>query len=51
MSERINATNSIMSNFNSVGKANPKLIDLPMKELRNRFIVYKARGEQPAHQS
>lgn len=51
LSVRINATNAIMSNFNSIGKAKPKRIDLPVKELRNIFKVYKARGEQPARQS
>lgn len=51
LSGRINATNAIMSNFNSIGKAKPKRTDLPMKELRTRFEVYKARGEQPAHWS
>jgi len=48
LSGRINATNAMMYNFNSKGKTNPKSIDFPMKELRNRFMVYKARGEQPA---
>lgn len=48
LSGRINGTNAIVSNFNSIGKAKPKRTDLPMKALRSRFKVYKAREEQPA---